>query len=70
MFPVLVVVSFNVPEPEDVPKIIEALNPPSLPMFAGNVRIVVGTDVAEVVQFLDKDNIWIRNSANKKGRRK
>lgn len=51
--PVIIAVSFDVDEPDQVVEPLHALDVPNLPRFAGKVRIVVGDDVADVVEFLD-----------------
>jgi len=55
MFPVLIAISFKVSDPKDIPPIIDAINPPSLPNFSGEVRVVAGTDVDDVIKFLDEE---------------
>jgi len=55
IFPVLIAISFRVSDPKDIPEIIEAIHPPSLPSFAGEIRVVVGTDVDDVIKFLDEE---------------
>ena len=49
----LIVVSVDLPNPDSVVGVLEHLDPPTIPYFAGEVRVVVGTDVDETIKFLD-----------------
>ena len=51
---VLVVVSVDVPDPEDTATVLSHLDPPTIPYFDGEVRVVVGTDVVDTIKFLDE----------------
>jgi hypothetical protein len=54
--PLLVVLSFDVDAPERAVEILKAVNPPGLPWFAGQARVVVGDgDPERVVRFLESD---------------
>lgn len=50
---IAIVLTFDIPDPETVPSIIEAIDPPNLPHFDGNARIVVEPEVDELVGWLD-----------------
>ena len=50
---VLVVLSFQLDDPDDIIQVLENINPPHLPYFRGEVRVVVGTDATDTIQFLD-----------------
>lgn len=50
----LFVISVNLPHPDAVIEVMEHLDPPGIPYFAGEVRVVVGTDVDDTVKFLDE----------------
>ena len=49
----LIVVSVDLPGPNDVAKVLEHMDPPKVPYFAGAVRVVVGSDVEDTIEFLD-----------------
>lgn len=49
----IVVLSFELAEPEQVVDILAAIDPPSLPNFTGQARIAVGSDALAVVTWLD-----------------
>jgi len=50
---VLVIFTFDIPEPEDIPVLLETIHPPSLPWFAGQVRIVVEPNATQLEKWLD-----------------
>jgi hypothetical protein len=50
----LIVVSVDLPDPEAVPVVLLHLDPPNIPHFSGEVRVVVGTDVDDTIKFLDE----------------
>ena len=50
----LIVISVDLPSPEATPVILEHIDPPTIPGFTGEVRIVVGTDVDDTIKFLDE----------------
>ena len=52
----LIVVSFDLPHPGDVIKVIDHIDAPKIPYFAGAVRIVVGTDVDDTIKFLEEED--------------
>lgn len=52
--PVLLVLSLEVDEPEDLSVVIKHVDPPNIPDFSGEVRVVVGDDVKATLDFLDK----------------
>lgn len=49
----LVVLSFDLDSPEDVAGILQAINPPLLPLFAGVARIVVEPEASRIERWLD-----------------
>lgn len=51
----IVVLSFELDAPEDAALILGAIDPPSLPGFAGEVRIAVEPVASAVVAFLDAE---------------
>lgn len=55
--PLLVVLSFDVADPEQTVDILASLDPPSHPHFTGQARVVVGDDVAATIRFLDTDEV-------------
>lgn len=54
MIPVLIVISCQVADPEEVVAIVKHIDPPTVPHFAGDIRVVAGANVAEVVAFMDE----------------
>jgi hypothetical protein len=50
----LFVISLDLPSPDSVVQVMEHLDPPEIPHFAGEVRVVVGADVDETIKFLDE----------------
>jgi len=50
----LIVISVDLPDPEASVPVLEHLDPPTIPYFAGEVRLVVGTDVDDTIKFLDE----------------
>ena len=54
--PVLIVLRLNVESPEKIVKVLEHMDPPTIPGFVDELRIVVGEEnVDEVIEFLDED---------------
>jgi hypothetical protein len=58
----ILVVSFDWPSPDDIPASLEAMKPPSLPHFAGEVRVAVDDpndeDVAsKVISYLEDEGV-------------
>ena len=52
---VLYVVTCDIPSPAEVAEPIKAMNPPTLPYFAGEIRVVAEPDATEVLRWLDGD---------------
>jgi hypothetical protein len=50
----LVVISVDLPNPESSVDVLEHLDPPTIPYFTGEVRLVVGPDVDDTIKFLDE----------------
>ena len=50
----LFVISVDLPYPDATVEVMEQLDPPTIPYFAGEVRVVVGTDVDDTIKFLDE----------------
>jgi len=50
----LVVISVSLPDPDAAVHVLEHLDPPSIPFFTGEVRLVVGNDVDDTIKFLDE----------------
>jgi hypothetical protein len=48
------VINFEIAQPEDVAGLLERIDPPSLPWFDGEVRVVVGQDVDDLKVWLDE----------------
>jgi len=51
---VLIVTEHEVQDPEDVPRILTAMNPPALPHFTGTARVVVDPEASVVTTWLDQ----------------
>jgi hypothetical protein len=51
----LVVLTVDLPTPDDVVDVLEHIDPPNVPHFAGDARIVVGPYVDVVLNYLDGD---------------
>lgn len=51
----LVVLSFDIPNPEASADILKAIDPPKLPHFTGEARITVDPWAKAVERFLDED---------------
>lgn len=51
---VLVVLTFEAPTPEAVVPILQKLDPPSLPFFGGQARIVVDPYATHIEEWLDQ----------------
>jgi hypothetical protein len=51
----LIVISVDLPNPEATVEIIEHLDPPTIPYFTGELRVVVGTDVDDTIKFLEEE---------------
>ena len=50
----LIVISVDVPSPDDLPEILDYIEPPKIPYFDNVVRVVVGQDVDDTIAFLDE----------------
>ncbi len=50
----LFVISVDLPSPEATVTVMNHLDPPNIPYFDGQVRIVVGSDVDDTIKFLDE----------------
>lgn len=50
---VLVALTFEANQPEDVVPILQAIDPPNLPHFAGLARVVVDPHASAIEQWLD-----------------
>jgi hypothetical protein len=50
----LVVISVDLPNPEESVVVLQHLDPPTIPYFDGEVRLVVGDDVKDTIKFLDE----------------
>lgn len=53
----LVVVSLNLPTPESVVEVLDALDAPRIPHFAGQVRVVVEPHATQVTDWLDGNEV-------------
>jgi hypothetical protein len=51
----IVVVSVDLLLPEDAAVVVAAMDPLSIPHFAGEVRVVVGDDAQRVIDWLDEE---------------
>lgn len=52
----LIVVTCDLPEPEDAAEVVRHLDPPSIPHFAGEVRVVVEPHATAVIEWLEGDD--------------
>lgn len=52
---IVVVLTFEAPEPEDVVPILKAIDPPHLPHFANTVRVVIDPHASMLGAWLDGD---------------
>ena len=52
---IALVVTYNAPNPEVLPDMIKQIDPPHLKYFDGELRVVVGTDVDDLVRFLEEE---------------
>ena len=50
MIRVLLVVTCEVPDPQGITAALESLNPPSIPYFAGKVRVISDPAVAASIE--------------------
>ncbi|HEX2642610.1 MAG TPA: hypothetical protein VHU81_06440 [Thermoanaerobaculia bacterium] len=49
----LVIVELALDDVAEISAVIQHMNPPEIPMFAGNVRIAVGDTATEMITWLD-----------------
>jgi len=52
---VLYVVTCEIPSPDEVAEPLKAMDPPALPYFAGEVRVVIEPTATQVLRWLDGD---------------
>lgn len=52
----LIVISVDLPHPDEIITVMKHIDAPKIPYFAGAVRVVVGDDVDEVIEFLDESD--------------
>lgn len=52
--PMDLVVTFLVANPEEAADLVAAIDPPNLPRFNGQLRVVVGNDVLDLHEWLDE----------------
>jgi hypothetical protein len=52
---VLLVLTFDIPDPEDVVAVVRRIDPPSIPHFAGTVDVVVEPHATELIDWLNED---------------
>jgi hypothetical protein len=50
---VIVVISLNMPDPQQIAEVLEHIDPPHIPHFAGQVRVAVGSDAQRIVNWLE-----------------
>jgi hypothetical protein len=50
---VIVVIGFNLPDGQQIAEVLEHIDPPRIPHFAGQVRVAVGSDAQRVVNWLE-----------------
>lgn len=53
----IVVLTFNLPYPESAVSILEAIDPPNIPHFAGEVRIAIDKDAQHIIDWLDEEEV-------------
>lgn len=49
----IVVLTFGIDEPEEIVKILKAIDPPHLPHFAGEVRVALDPYASHVIDYLE-----------------
>jgi hypothetical protein len=52
----VVVLTFEVPDPEALAGVLVAIDPPHLPYFTGEARVTVDPWASALEAFLDRDN--------------
>jgi hypothetical protein len=50
------VLTMDLPNPEAAATVLEQMDPPSIPHFAGEVRVAIGGDAQHVIDWLDEEN--------------
>lgn len=50
----LLVLTMDLPEPEKIVDVLDIINPPNLPHFAGTIRPVVDPSASELEKWLDE----------------
>lgn len=63
----ILVLSFDLPTPEEVCDLLDALNPPMLPFFAGEARIAVEPHASAVTRWLDEGHDLPTSSGSEPG---
>jgi hypothetical protein len=51
---IAIVLTFDIREPDDVPAIIRRIDPPRLPGFDGELRVVLDEHAAELIAWTDE----------------
>jgi hypothetical protein len=51
----IVVLTFDLPSPDDVVQVLKAIDPPHLPHFAGDARVAVDPEASAVLEWLDAE---------------
>ncbi len=51
----IVVLSFELPDPDAIVEVMKALDPPALPHFAGEARVAIDPVASQVCKWLDDD---------------
>lgn len=51
----LIVISIDLPKANLIGDVLGYIDPPKVPYFDGTCRVVVGTDVDDVIKFLDEE---------------
>ncbi len=52
----IVVLTFDLQSPEDIAEVVKAINPPSLPYFAGEARVTSDPWASVVTDWLDAED--------------
>lgn len=52
----IVVLTFDLPTPDDIVAVLDKMNPQAIPHFANEARIAVGDDAEHVINWLDEEN--------------
>lgn len=50
----IVVIVLNLPTPEDIITVLEHINPPQIPFFGNEVRIVIDPHATELLEWLEE----------------